>query len=234
MKFIERIKNKINLYKTFQKFKRIDSIENRFKKYVFNPIEENFSNTFDRHYIYHTAWASRILKQIDPSIHIDIGSSLYFISILSSFYKIIHYDYYPPLLRLDNVETKHANLLSLPFKTNSIYSLSCMHVVEHVGLGRYGDPIDFNGDITAINEIKRVIATNGHLLFVVPIGSSSLHFNAHRIYDAEWILNQFKDFELKNFSLIPDNNELGLIESPSLELCRNQNYACGCFYLIKK
>ncbi len=53
--------------------------------------------------------------------------------------------------------TNTANILDLPFKGNSVESLSCMHVVEHIGLGRYGDPMDPEGDIEAIKELKRVV-----------------------------------------------------------------------------
>ena len=38
-------------------------------------------------------------------------------------------------------------------KSDSLSSVSCMHVIEHIGLGRYGDPINQNGDKFAINEI---------------------------------------------------------------------------------
>ena len=75
----------------------------------------------------------------------------------------------------------YADLANLPFEINSVQSLSCMHTVEHVGLGRYGDPIDPDGDLKAIKEIKRVLAVNGNLLFVVPIGKPKIVYNAHRI-----------------------------------------------------
>jgi hypothetical protein len=49
-----------------------------------------------------------------------------------------------------------------------------MHVVEHVGLGRYGDPIDANGDAQAIKELKCVLWPGGVLYFVVPTGVRGL------------------------------------------------------------
>jgi len=45
-----------------------------------------------------------------------------------------------------------------------------MNVVEHVGLGRYGEPLDPEGDIKAMRELRRVLAPGGSLLFVVPVG----------------------------------------------------------------
>ncbi|NDC42314.1 MAG: DUF268 domain-containing protein, partial [Chitinophagia bacterium] len=56
----------------------------------------------------------------------------------------------------------------LPFESDSIPSLSCMHTIEHVGLGRYGDQLDPQGDLKAIAELKRVVQPGGDLLFVTP------------------------------------------------------------------
>jgi hypothetical protein len=67
-----------------------------------------------------------------------------------------------------------------------------MHVVEHVGLGSYGDSLDPNGDLKAMSELKRVLSINGNLLFVVPVGKPRVMFNAHRIYSYEQIIECFK------------------------------------------
>src|SRR5689334_22226973 len=73
------------------------------------------STGFDRHYIYHTAWAARVLAQTRPAFHIDIGSSLYFAGIASAFIPIRFYDYRPADLRLSSLTTASADLLNLPF-----------------------------------------------------------------------------------------------------------------------
>ena len=111
-----------------------------------------------------------------------------------------------------------------------------MHTVEHIGLGRYGDPIDPEGDQKAIRELKRVTAIGGSLLFVVPIaGSPTIMFNAHRIYSYNQIIKYFDGFELKKFSLVPDKYEkLNFIENATKEDVDMQKYGCGCFWFIKK
>jgi hypothetical protein len=115
--------------------------------------------------------AARIINELKPDIHYDISSSLYFCSIVSAFNKVKFYDFRPANLQLTNLTAESSNLLSLPFEANSISSLSCMHVVEHIGLGRYGDALDPDGDLKAISELKRVLGNEGSLLyFVVPIG----------------------------------------------------------------
>ncbi|MCL5409259.1 MAG: DUF268 domain-containing protein [Patescibacteria group bacterium] len=192
------------------------------------------TTTFDRHYIYHTAWAARILAEIRPKKHIDIASTLYFGTILSAFIKTEFYDLRPATIQLTNYQAKKANLNELPFKTNSVESLSCLHVLEHIGLGRYGDKIDPNGDITAIGELLRVVRKGGYLLIAVPIGQSKVVFNAHRIYSHQEVLSYFQKLTLLKFSLIPDHDlGLGIIDSVSGNVLKRQKYACGC-YLFRK
>lgn len=119
---------------------------------------------FDKHYIYHTAWAARKLKEINPTEHIDIASLLYFSTLVSAFIPIRFYDYRPANISLSSLTSGHADITELPFDDNSVISLSCMHVVEHIGLGRYGDPIDIDGDLKAIAELKRVVTRGGGLI----------------------------------------------------------------------
>ncbi|OOQ58359.1 DUF268 domain-containing protein [Mucilaginibacter pedocola] len=186
---------------------------------------------FDAHYIYHPAWAARVVKQINPEVHVDISSTLHFCTMLSAFVKTRFYDYRPAILNLDNLESEHANLTELPFATGSIESLSCMHTLEHVGLGRYGDPIFPDGDLKAIDELKRVCATNGHLLIVVPVGKKRIQFNAHRIYAPQDIVAYMHGFTLKQFALVTDDG--AFTEDAAIEHAAQQQYGCGCFWFIK-
>ena len=193
------------------------------------------STGFDKHYVYHTAWAARKVSEIQPNLHIDISSYLYFSTIVSAFLPVKFYDYRPAELGLSNLVSEHADLTQLPFEKNSISSLSCMHVVEHIGLGRYGDPLDVDGDLKAISELKRVLSEGGDLFFVVPIGGvAKIMFNAHRIYTYQQVMSFFDDFELIEFSLIPDQSSQGIIENATQEQSDAQNYGCGCFWFRKR
>ncbi|MCX6717345.1 MAG: DUF268 domain-containing protein [Candidatus Taylorbacteria bacterium] len=193
--------------------------------------DKTIKTGFDAHYIYHTAWAARKVKEINNTKHTDISSSLHFCSIVSAFISVEFYDYRPAELNLSNLKSEHADLTKLQFQDNSIKSLSCMHTVEHVGLGRYGDPIDPDGDLKAISELKRVLAKDGSLLFVVPVGKPKIEFNAHRIYSYEQIEEYFKDLTLKEFTLITDDGKF--IENADKNLVKEQKYGCGCFWFIK-
>ena len=189
---------------------------------------------FDQHYIYHPAWAARIISQAKPEKHVDISSVLSFSSIVSAFTPVDFYDYRPAHLNLSQLETKSADLLKLPFANNSLKSLSCMHTLEHIGLGRYGDPLDADGDLKAMRELIRVLAPGGNLLIVVPVGQAQLKFNAHRIYSYQMIKDNFSELVLKEFTLIPDNAfEVGIINQANPNLVADQKYACGCFWFTK-
>jgi len=190
---------------------------------------------FDRHYVFHTAWASRILARSRPSVHTDISSSLSFVTNVSAFVPIRFFDFRSAKLGLTGLTTGVADLYSLPFADRSVESLSCMHVVEHVGLGRYGDPIDYDGDLRAADELQRILAPTGQLLFVVPVGAvARIQFNAHRIYTPRQVIEMFDELSLREFALIPElEHDGGLVISPDETLMAKQRYACGCFLFVR-
>jgi hypothetical protein len=201
-------------------------------KDIYPCLKDKITTTpFDQHYIYHPAWAARILAETKPALHIDISSILSFSSIVSAFVPVKFYDYRPAQLQLPGFTSDFADLAQLPFADASVTSISCMHTIEHIGLGRYGDAIDPNGDLKAINELKRVVAPNGSLLFVTPVGKPKIEFNAHRIYSYEQITSYFTGMQLTEFSLIPDTG--GLIKNADPALVKEQNYGCGCFWFKK-
>ena len=234
--YTKRILKNIRFRNEFNTFLRLASQKNnRFSvkwRDRYPCLDDNTPNTaFDRHYVYHTSWAARILAKTRPEYHVDISSDLRFATLVSAFVPIRFYDYRPANLNLDNLILERANITRLCFEDQSIASLSCMHVVEHIGLGRYGEPLDYEGDLKAIAELNRVLAIEGDLIFVVPIGQPRILFNAHRIYCYEQVIEYFRDLKLVEFALIPDHiNENGLIKNASQTFADEQSYACGCFW----
>ncbi len=195
--------------------------------------EATCETCFDSHYVYHTAWAIRKLKEIVPPEHVDISSSLYFVGMASAICPMTFLDYRPADLLIDGLRVGACDLCHLDFPDESVPSISCMHVVEHVGLGRYGDPLDYDGDLKAIDELKRVVRKDGDILFVVPIGKPRIMFNAHRIYSYRQVLDAFKGFELREFYLIPDGAKHP-VTNASENVADGQEYGCGCFWFRKK
>ncbi len=222
-------------FKSLKAFARLNQ-ERGSGRFPFEMVElypclgDDTSQTgFDPHYLYHISWACRCVKTLNPAKHVDISSHVYFASTLSAFIPVDFYDYRPSPIKLSNLVSGAADLLRLPFADNSIESLSCMHVVEHIGLGRYGDPLDPEGDLKAVAELKRVLAPGGSLLFVVPVGRSRLMFNGHRIYSFAQIENMFAGLELKECALIPDDFSGGIVANPSPGMIDAQEYGCGLF-----
>ncbi|RYZ00074.1 MAG: DUF268 domain-containing protein [Chitinophagaceae bacterium] len=187
---------------------------------------------FDQHYTYHPAWAARKLAQIRPAKHVDISSILSFSTIVSAFIPTEFYDYRPAEFYQEGFSSGFADLKALSFADGSIASLSCMHTIEHIGLGRYGDALDPLGDLKAISELKRVLAPEGDLLFVTPVGKPKIEFNGQRIYSYEQVVEYFSPLTLKEFSLIPDQG--GMIEHAAPSLVAQQAYGCGCFWFKKQ
>lgn len=236
---IAKIQQIIKYAFDYQIFRTLSNCNSRFSmhwKDRYPCLNDNCGTTpFDAHYTYHPAWAARIIAQTKPAVHVDISSTLHFCSILSAFVPVKFYDYRPADLELPGLSSGSANIVSLPFSSNSIESLSCMHTVEHIGLGRYGDPLDPDGDLKAIAELKRVLAVGGNLLFVVPVGGTAkIMFNAHRIYTYGQIVGYFSDLQLVEFSLIPDTPQSnGLISNATEDDANKCSYGCGCFWFQK-
>lgn len=240
VKWIHNIILRVEFRKQFHLFKKRSGDNIRFLNNWNDRYpclyDKNRITEFDKHYIYHTAWAARILRKYSPEFHIDISSSINFCTLVSAFIPIFFFDYRPLKINLENLDCSALDLLHLPFKSKSINSLSCMHVIEHIGLGRYGDPLNPKGDLLAISEISRVLAPKGNLIIVVPIGKTpKILFNAHRIYSYSQILEYFPNFNLIEFAIVMDNPSFSdFIKNANPVLTNYCDYGCGCFWFQKK
>ena len=84
-------------------------------------------------------------------------------------------------------------------KTENLYDcIVTFSSIEHSGLGRYGDPLNPNGDIESMKDIHKNLKDNGILLWGAPVGKDTLVWNAHRIYGylrLPLIFENFKEIE---------------------------------------
>lgn len=185
----------------------------------------------DAHYFYTNGWAMRRIVAQRPAQHVDIGSQTMFVNLLSAVLPVTFVDYRPLEVGMEGLTNRSGDILNLPFADGAVESLSCLHVAEHIGLGRYGDPLNPHGTRHACAELQRVLVPGGNLYFVVPLGTPRVCFNAHRIHAPETILEYFTGLELVEFSGVHDDGRY--VERVSLHQFDSSRYACGMFWFRK-
>ena len=164
------------------------------------------------HYFYQDLLvASRIFVN-NPVRHIDAGSRIDgFVAHVASFRKISAIDIRPLSSHIHNVEFMQADLMNLlPSELHAACdSLSCLHALEHFGLGRYGDPVRWNGYLIGFDNLLSILKPGGKFYFSVPIGPQRIEFNAHRVFSITYLLEIFRDrLILDNFSYVDDRGDL--------------------------
>ena len=193
--------------------------------------DRTHATPFDPHYFFVSGWAMRRIVANRPHKHVDVGSHNLFASLLSAVVPVTFLDYRPLNAKLAGLECVGGNILELPFADSTLESLSCLHVAEHIGLGRYGDPLDPQGTQKAARELTRVLGEEGDLYFALPVGRPRICFNAHRVHAAETIRDLFSSLELVEFCGVHDDGRF--VERIQLSEFARSEYACGMFWFRK-
>lgn len=183
-------------------------------------------------YFHQDLWVARKIYEEQPKEHWDVGSRIDgFVAHLLTFRSVNVIDIRKLESDLEGLNFYQGDVTSLDLPDGSISSLSCLHAMEHVGLGRYGDPIDPMGHIKGILELQRILAPNGKLFFSVPIGRERVEFNAQRVFDPNTIIQAFSELKLIDFAAV---NEAGnLIYPAKYGDFKNVRCACGIFVFYK-
>jgi hypothetical protein len=196
------------------------------------------SGSIDRHYFLLDLFIANKIYKRNPKKHLDIGSRFDgFVSHVASFRKIDVLD-----IRQNKNIASRVNFIQLDItkKTpnkflNKYDSISSLHVVEHIGLGRYGDRIDPNGHFLAFNNMIKFLSKGGTFYFAVPISKKNkIYFNAHRTFFAKKIINWSNDIVLKEFHYIDDSGNFIKYASFDDNKLNNLNYGCGIYIFKKK
>jgi hypothetical protein len=132
------------------------------------------------------------------------------------------------------IHFRQADLMQLPEDLRSCTdSVSCLHALEHFGLGRYGDPIDADGHVKGFRSLEAMLKPGGRLHLSVPVGQQRIEFNAHRVFDPHTILELAAPrMECEAFSFVDDAGDLHTdvgIADGSLSTVRRLRYGCGIF-----
>lgn len=182
-------------------------------------------------YFYQDTWFARKLFQERPAHHVDVGSQLISLGVLSQFIPITYVDVRDLKVNLPNFRFLRGTLESLPFPSASVESISSLNVVEHCGLGRYGDPLDPEGTDKACAEIVRVTKPGGSIYVAVPTQKqSAIRFNANRIFAPDDFLTKFANATLSEECY---TSPYGMIDRKEYEKL-GMPHAYGCYRLLKE
>lgn len=67
-------------------------------------------------------------------------------------------------------------------------SVSCLHALEHFGLGRYRDTVDYDGWRKGLDGRTEILEPGGTLYLGLPTGEPQrVEFNAHRVFSLPFI-----------------------------------------------
>jgi SAM-dependent methyltransferase len=194
--------------------------------------DKRSSHPFDRHYFYQDWWAFGKVARAKPKEHVDVGSNLVYACLLSNVVPVKYVDLRALEASIPTLKFVQGDILNLPFPDNSIESLSCLHVIEHIGLGRYSDRLDPDGSRKACKELARVLAPGGSLYLGLPVGHERVCFNAHRVHSPRTVLSYLQDLELLEFSGVNDRGEFMRNIAP--ELLSDCDYGCGLYWFTRR
>lgn len=148
-------------------------------------------------YFLQDTWCAGRIAAQRPSEHVDVGSSVKSLALIAQFVPVKFVDIRPVDITVPGFTFVSGSVLKLPFADGSIASLSSLCVIEHIGLGRYGDPVDGWGSEKAAAELCRVLAQGGDLYVSVPVDNCCrIYYNAHRAFTRDYFLSCFKDMEI--------------------------------------
>lgn len=165
------------------------------------------------HYFHQDLLVASLINEHGPTRHLDIGSRIDgFVAHVASFRKIEVLDVRPlPPSVHNNIQFQQVDLMK-PNKIGTADSVSCLHVIEHFGLGRYTDEIDIDGHKKGLSNLIKLVAPGGRLYLSVPIGNSDeVHFNAHRVFHPESLLQYAEvvsNLRLLRFDFVDDSGDL--------------------------
>jgi len=159
--------------------------------------EDTAETSIEPIYFYQDAWAFEKIVQAMPPGHVDVGSQHKFVALLSKVVPVTMVDIRPLALPLNTLHFQQGSILDMPYEDDSLASVSSMCVVEHIGLGRYGDPLDWQGTEKAVAELKRILAPGGDLYLSVPMDDiNRVYFNAHRAFSEQYFESLLYPFDI--------------------------------------
>jgi hypothetical protein len=204
-------------------------------------LHERFqeSGVASGHYFHQDLLVANKIFRNNPAKHVDIGSRVDgLVAHVASFREIEVFDIRKLQCSILNVRFKQVDMMDKCLGLRDYCdSASCLHALEHFGLGRYGDRVDYNGHLIGWENIYHLLKKKGKLYFSVPIGEQRIEFNAHRVFSLKYLLTLFEGkYKIDSFSYVDDNGRLHRdVELKEQQVQENFSchYGCGIFELFK-
>lgn len=193
-------------------------------------------------YFYQDLVIARWIFERKPINHIDVGSRVDgFVAHVAVFMDIDVYDIRQLEPSDKRINFFQKDITDQHFAPDKVYdSISCLHALEHFGLGRYGDPISYDGYRTGFSNITKLMGPTSHFYFSVPISyNQRIEFDAHRIFSIPFLLQMFESFGLtiNQFCYVDDSGQLvndSSVFSSEASKTFGLKHGCGLFDLVRK
>ena len=182
-------------------------------------------------YFHQDLLVARRVFERQPRRHADVGSRIDgFVAHVAVFREIEVFDIRPAPGAIANVVFRRMDLTGPcdPALAAAFDSVSCLHALEHFGLGRYGDKLDYFGFEKGLAGLARLLCAGGTLYLSLPMGEQRIEFNAHRIFSTHYLLDVLGgagEFRIERFSYVDDRGDLHADVTPSR---REVEENCGC------
>ena len=190
-------------------------------------------------YFWQDLLVAQLIHSKNPSLHVDVGSRIDgFVAHIASFRQIEVFDIRNVENVIPGVNFKQRDFTK-PDKELSEYcdSLSCLHALEHFGLGRYGDDIDPLAFKEGLKNMSDMLRDNGTLYLSVPIGIERVEFNANYVFNPITIISTAVKNNLKLTSLIviyqSGTREVFLPSDRLINSLSEKEYSLGVFVFSK-
>lgn len=191
-------------------------------------------------YFWQDLYVAQKIHAANPQKHVDIGSRVDgFVAHLASFRTVEVIDIRPIDVAIPGVRFRQADVMSARYSAQGdCDSLSCLHALEHFGLGRYGDPIHGLGYALGFANMTKHLRAGGVFYLSVPLGRQRVEFNGQRIFSPKTILKLAEDnsMDLVEFAWVAP--ERGIVEVvdfyAEMEDFAHADYRLGIFRFVKK
>lgn len=199
------------------------------------------AGTASGQYFHQDLWVARRIFERNPEHHVDFGSRVDgFVAHVASFRSIQIGDIRPLRSPYESISYFQIDLMRPESVAKGMTdSASCLHALEHFGLGRYGEPIDYLGWSKGLDSLTKAVKAGGYLYLSVPISfNERVEFNAHRVFSIPTIHHAVeRAFEISEFVYVDDQGDLHTNCSPwdpAYMSSYGLSYGCGIWELQRK